>query len=222
MVCASNISFSFNNKVIFDDASLNIKSDSITAIYSPSGSGKSTFAKILTGCYKLNSGTITLDESVIAKPNYYNRKLGLPIQMVYQNPSISFDPAYKLISSITELIRYHKICEKEDEKALINYYLKLLNLDESILNHKSFQLSGGEAQRIALVKALILKPKLLILDEATSMLDVSVQANVMALAIKSVKKIKGSILVITHDKELATTISNEIYTIENYKFVRIK
>ena len=222
MVCASNISFSFNNKVIFDDASLNIKSDSITAIYSPSGSGKSTFAKILTGCYKLNSGTITLDESVIAKPNYYNRKLGLPIQMVYQNPSTSFDPAYKLINSITELIRYHKICEKEEEKALINYYLKLLNLDKSILNHKSFQLSGGEAQRIALVKALILKPKLLILDEATSMLDVSVQANVMALAIKSVKKIKGSILVITHDKELATTISDEIYTIENYKFVRIK
>lgn len=220
MICANNLSFSFKDKVIFDKASLTIKNDSIVTLYSSSGSGKSTFAKLLTGCYKLNGGTITLDETIIAKPNYYNRKLGLPIQMVYQNPSSSFDPAYKVRCSITELIRYHKICKREEEKELINYYLNLLNLDESILNHRSFQLSGGEAQRIALLKALLLKPRLLILDEATSMLDVSVQANVISLAIKAIKEINGSILLITHDKELAAAISDEIYIIQGNKFRR--
>ena len=65
-----------------------------------------------------------------------------------------------------------------------------------------------------------MKPRLLILDEATSMLDVSTQANVISLAIKAIKEINGSILLITHDKELAAAISDEIYTIQSYKFMR--
>lgn len=220
MVKIESLSFSYSDKVIFKDASLTIKDKKITALLAPSGEGKSTLAKLLTGCYKPNSGAIILDDKLISTSEGYNRALGLSIALVYQNPSSSLDPNQRVISSITELIRYHKICNRSEEKLLIKKYIEELNLDEDILNHRPRQLSGGEAQRIALLKALLLKPRLLILDEATSMLDVSTQANVISLAIKAIKEINGSILLITHDKELASAISDEIYTIQSYKFRR--
>ena len=220
MVKIESLSFSYSDKVIFKDASLTIKDKKITALLAPSGEGKCTLAKLLTGCYKPNSGAITLDDKVLSTCEGYNRALGLSIALVYQNPSSSLDPSQRVISSITELIRYHKICDRSEEKLLIKKYIEELNLDEDILNHRPRQLSGGEAQRIALLKALLLKPRLLILDEATSMLDVSTQANVISLAIKAIKEINGSILLITHDKELAAAISDEIYIIQGNKFRR--
>ena len=121
---------------------------------------------------------------------------------------------------ITEKRDQIAILNRSEEKLLIKKYIEELNLDEDILNHRPRQLSGGEAQRIALLKALLLKPRLLILDEATSMLDVSTQANVISLASKAIKEINGSILLITHDKELASAISDEIYIIQGNKFRR--
>ena len=217
-----NLSFSYKEKLILSNASFCIKDATITSFYSPSGSGKSTIAKLLTGILLPSSGEIFLDGKLLSSKNHYDRKNGLKIQMVYQNPTSSFDSEQKLISSIIELIKYHKLCTKEQRSEYIKEFATSLNIDQDILNHLPTQISGGEAQRIALMKALMLKPKVLILDEATSMLDVSTQANVIALAKRKINELGGSILLITHDKALSECLSDQIYTIKQNKIEEYK
>lgn len=222
MVEVKNLSFSYKDKLILSNASFSIKDFSITSLYSPSGSGKSTIAKLLTGILLPSSGEIFLDGKLLSSKDYYDRKNGLKIQMVYQNPTASFDSEQKLISSIKELIKYHKLCPKEQRSEYIKDFSASLNINQDILNHLPTQISGGEAQRIALLKALMLKPKVLILDEATSMLDVSTQANVIALAKRKINELGGSILLITHDKALSECLSDQIYTINQNKMEEYK
>ena len=90
-----------------------------------------------------------------------------------------------------------------------------MGLDPGILAHLPRQISGGEAQRIAIARCLLFQPRLLILDEATSMLDVSTQANVVALVRKVMAKSRGSVLLISHDKALVDTLCNQIYVFDN-------
>lgn len=222
MVEVKNLSFSYKEKLILSNASFCIKDSTITSFYSSSGSGKSTIAKLLTGILLPSSGEIFLDGKLLSSKNHYDRKNGLKIQMVYQNPTSSFDSEQKLISSIIELIKYHKLCTKEQRSEYIKEFATTLNIDQDILNHLPTQISGGEAQRIALLKALMLNPKLLILDEATSMLDVSTQANVIALAKRKINELGGSILLITHDKALSECLSDQIYTIKQNKIEEYK
>ena len=89
-----------------------------------------------------------------------------------------------------------------------------VGLNMEILNHLPHQISGGEAQRIAIARCLLFKPKLLILDEATSMLDVSTQANVLALVRRVMKKHGGSVLLISHDRELVEYLCDRLYVFE--------
>ena len=115
-----------------------------------------------------------------------------------------------------ELIRYHGFAKtRAEEQALIEMLLEEVGLDTDILAHLPRQISGGEAQRIAIARCLLFRPRLLILDEATSMLDVSTQANVIALVRKVMAKNKGSVLLISHDKALVDTLCDQIYLFDN-------
>ena len=86
-----------------------------------------------------------------------------------------------------------------------------MGLDWEILNHLPRQISGGEAQRVAIARCLLLRPRLLILDEATSMLDVSTQANVLGLVRRAMGEAGGSILLISHDRALVERLCGRIY-----------
>ena len=103
---------------------------------------------------------------------------------------------------------------------MINNLLEEVGLEREILAHRPYQISGGEAQRISIARSLLFHPRLLILDEATSMLDVSTQANVMALVRKVMEKSKGSVLLISHDKELVNYLCNQIYIFDKYQLKR--
>ena len=142
----------------------------------------------------------------------------MTIQMVYQQPYSSLDYNQKIIKGFHELIRYHKLAEsKAQAQRLIEELMVDVGLEMEILNHLPHQISGGEAQRISIARCLLFRPRLLILDEATSMLDVSTQANVIALVKRVMARHNGSILLISHDEELVNYLCDQIYVFDKTK-----
>lgn len=218
MISIQNIDKAFGKKEILKDFSLEIPSGQILGIYGESGIGKSTLAKILCGIHPPEHGRILMDDQLlVSSKKKYNRKLGIQIQMVYQQPYATLDPRQKIGCGFKELFRYHHFCGKEREQELTEELLSKVNLEPEILSHLPHQISGGEAQRVAIARALLFQPKLLILDEATSMLDVSTQANVLGMIQRWVHKTGGSILLISHDAALINLFCSQICRFDDKK-----
>ncbi len=216
MIWVKGICFSYRNKMVLRDVSMEIPQGEIVALLGESGSGKSTLAKVLTGILKPQAGRVEMDGKLLVHPERaYDRSLGLGIQMVHQHPQLSLDPRQRILDGMLEIVRYHHMADKGGEMDLVLKTTRSVALDTQTLNQFPSQISGGEAQRVSIAKALLFSPRLLILDEATSMLDVSTQANVLGLARRVQEENGGSILLITHDLELAHGYAGSTYIIEN-------
>ena len=213
MLEIKNCCKSFGNQKVLDDVSMTIPDGSIIGIFGASGIGKSTLAKILCGVTAPDAGAVFLDGKLLVSPKEaYDRKRGLAIQMVYQQPYATLDPAQKIGAGLRELISYHRLAEnKKAAETLIADILTQMQLPAKILAHLPRQISGGEAQRVALARCLLLSPKLLILDEATSMLDVSTQANLLALVRAQMIPNGGAVLFISHDWALTNFYCDTVY-----------
>lgn len=216
MVSLRNLSFSYDPaKPILSGFSMDIPDSSVIALLGESGIGKSTVARILTGINAPDEGSIYLDDRLLVSEDHrYDRKLGLSIQMVYQHPNLAMDPVQKVGDGILELIRYHHFAPRKEERDLLNEIAEAVMLERETLNHLPSQISGGEAQRVALARCLLFSPRLLILDEATSMLDVSTQANVLGLAKRKTLETGCSVLLITHDHALAGRYADKVCLLE--------
>ena len=213
MLEINNCCKSFENQTVLQDVSLTIPDGSIIGMFGASGIGKSTLAKILCGVMPPDAGEVFLDGKLLVSPKEaYDRKRGLAIQMVYQQPYATLDPSQKIGVGLRELISYHRLTKNRQEtEKLIADILAQMQLLSKILAHLPRQISGGEAQRVALARALLLSPKLLILDEATSMLDVSTQANLLALVKAQMMPNGGSVLFISHDRALTDFYCDTVY-----------
>ena len=213
MLEIKNCCKSFGNQTVLQDVSLTIPAGSIIGVSGASGIGKSTLAKILCGVTAPDVGAVFLDgKLLVSQKEAYDRKRGLAIQMVYQQPYATLDPAQKIGAGLRELISYHHLAEnKKAAETLIADILAQMQLPKKILAHLPRQISGGEAQRVALARCLLLNPKLLILDEATSMLDVSTQANLLALVKAQMLPGGGSVLFISHDRALTDFYCDTVY-----------
>ena len=192
---------------------MTIPNGSIIGVSGASGIGKSTLAKILCGVMPPDAGAVFLDGKLLVSPKEaYDRKRGLAIQMVYQQPYATLDPLQKIGAGLRELISYHRLTKNRQEtEKLIADILAQMQLPDKILAHLPRQISGGEAQRVALARCLLLRPKLLILDEATSMLDVSTQANLLALVKAQMVPGGGAVLFISHDRALTEFYCDTVY-----------
>ena len=195
---------------------MTIPDGSIIGIFGASGIGKSTLAKILCGVTAPDAGKIFLDgQLLVSEKSSYDRRRGLAIQMVYQQPYATLDPSQKIGAGLRELISYHRLAEnKKAAEAMIADVLAQMQLPPKILAHLPRQISGGEAQRVALARCLLLSPKLLILDEATSMLDVSTQANLLTLVKAQMIPSGGSVLFISHDRALTDHYCDMVYVFD--------
>ena len=213
MLEINNCCKSFGNHTVLQDVSLTIPDGSIIGVFGASGIGKSTLAKILCGVMPPDAGAVFLDGKLLVSPKEaYDRKRGLAIQMVYQQPYATLDPSQKIGTGLRELISYHRLAEnKRAAEKLIADILAQMQLPDKILAHLPRQISGGEAQRVALARCLLLRPKLLILDEATSMLDVSTQANLLALVKAQMVPGGGAVLFISHDRALTEFYCDTVY-----------
>lgn len=204
---------SFENQTVLQDVSLTIPGGSIIGVSGASGIGKSTLAKILCGVTAPDAGEVFLDgQLLVSEKSNYDRRRGLSIQMVYQQPYATLDPSQKIGVGLRELISYHRLTKNGQEtKTLIADILAQMQLPSKILAHLPRQISGGEAQRVALARCLLLSPKLLILDEATSMLDVSTQANLLTLVKAQMIPNGGALLFISHDRALTDFYCDTVY-----------
>lgn len=213
MLEIKNCCKSFGSQTVLQDVSLTIPAGSIIGASGASGIGKSTLAKILCGVTKPDKGEAFLGgQLLVSEKSNYDRRRGLSIQMVYQQPYATLDPSQKIGAGLRELISYHHLAEnKKAAETLIADILAQMQLSTKILAHLPRQISGGEAQRVALARCLLLRPKLLILDEATSMLDVSTQANLLALVRAQMIPSGGSVLFISHDQALTDFYCDTVY-----------
>ena len=221
MIELKNISKKYGNKQVLDKVDMQIGRGAIVGLYGESGEGKSTLAKVLCGVVVPDCGSVELDgKTLLSSKQKYDRKMGLGVQMVYQQPYSVLDPSQKIINGLKELIRYHSIVKSDEIDSLIDTIAEDMDLDKDIFYHLPHQISGGEAQRIAIAKSLLFEPRLLILDEATSMLDISTQANVLGIIKKQTKKYDGSILMISHDRQLLACICTSVFELQNGKITQ--
>ena len=216
MLEIKNCCKAFGDQTVLQDVSMTIPDGSIIGVSGASGIGKSTLAKILCGVMPPDAGAVFLDGKLLVSPKEaYDRKRGLAIQMVYQQPYATLDPLQKIGAGLRELISYHRLTKNRQEtEKLIADILAQMQLPPKILAHLPRQISGGEAQRVALARCLLLSPKLLILDEATSMLDVSTQANLLALVKAQMIPSGGSVLFISHDRALTDFYCDTVYAFD--------
>ena len=216
MLEIKNCCKSFGSQTVLQNVSLNIPAGSIIGVSGASGIGKSTLAKILCGVMPPDAGEVFLDgQLLVSEKSNYDRRRGLSIQMVYQQPHATLDPSQKIGAGLRELISYHHLAEnKKAAETLIADILVQMQLPTKILAHLPRQISGGEAQRVALARCLLLSPKLLILDEATSMLDVSTQANLLALVKAQMIPSGGTVLFISHDRALTDFYCDTVYAFD--------
>ena len=216
MLEIKNCCKSFGSQTVLQNVSLNIPAGSIIGVSGASGIGKSTLAKILCGVMPPDAGEVFLDgQLLVSEKSNYDRRRGLSIQMVYQQPHATLDPSQKIGAGLRELISYHRLTKNRQEtEKLIADILAQMQLPSKILAHLPRQISGGEAQRVALARCLLLRPKLLILDEATSMLDVSTQANLLAFVKAQMVPSGGSVLFISHDRALTDFYCDTVYAFD--------
>ena len=174
-------------------------------IVGESGCGKSTLARIIVGIERKTSGKIIFDNKEIEGISKTK-----DIQMIFQNPLSSFNPRMKIVDYMWEPLRNYFKLSKKDSIPFIKKSLIDVGLDENALEKYPHEFSGGQLQRITIARAIIIKPKLIVCDEITSALDVSVQKQILELLKKLQKDLDLSYLFIGHDLAVVQDISQKI------------
>jgi peptide/nickel transport system ATP-binding protein len=193
------------------DVSLNLHAGDTLGLVGESGSGKSTLARLIIGLDQPDSGQIVLDRHTVngARGNKL-RQLRRTMQMVFQNPYGALDPLQRIGSALTEpLCSFEKLTPSDRERAA-RQGLADVGLPARLLNAYPHQLSGGERQRVCIARALSVKPKLLICDEAVSALDKTVQAQVLRLLRELQQRHGLAILFISHDLAAVNVLCNRV------------
>ena len=184
---------------------IRLKKGECIGIVGESGCGKSTLARIIVGIERKTSGKIIFDNKEIEGISKTK-----DIQMIFQNPLSSFNPRMKIVDYMWEPLRNYFKLSKKDSIPLIKKSLMDVGLDENALEKYPHEFSGGQLQRITIARAIIIKPKLIVCDEITSALDVSVQKQILELLKKLQKDLHLSYLFIGHDLAVVQDISQKI------------
>ena len=226
-----SIDFSIRNGVFraVDEISFNIETNKTLALVGESGSGKSVTAMSLMqllpipqASYTDNSSIFFEDKEIIGASNADLLSIrGNLVSMIFQEPMTSLNPYHRVGDQITESILLHSKKNKAEAKKEAINLMQQVEIDDVERRFLAYphELSGGQRQRIMIAMALVNKPKLLIADEPTTALDVTIQAQILDLMTKLKKEFGMSILFITHDLGLVREFSDKVCVMQNGKIV---
>ena len=202
------------NIAALTDVDLTIARGEVLGLVGESGSGKTTFARTVIYLERPTAGTISVDGEVMPKHPSPSRlrEHRRKVQMIFQDPYSSLDPFHTVASTIAQPLRAFSIVPRRDERAEVEDLLNQVGLTpvKDFLQRYPHELSGGQRQRVGIARALAARPRLLIADEPTSMLDVSIRLTIMNLLLDLQQSHGLSLIFITHDLAAARYVSDRI------------
>ena len=198
--------------VAVDDVSFVVPRGTTHALVGESGSGKTTTGRAIAGFAKPTSGSVRVGETEVTQLHGASlRQFRRSTQLVYQNPYGSLDPRQTIAQVLAEPLRNFGIGSGADRGDRVARALDLVALPAEFAHRRPRELSGGQRQRVAIARALIVEPELVVLDEAVSALDVTVQAQILRLLVSLQDELGLSYIFISHDlavvRQIADTVS---------------
>lgn len=214
MIEARRITKSYDQKVL-DNVSLSIEKGKTVSLIGPSGCGKSTFLRIIMGLIEADSGEVLIDGESMTSTNALSlrRKMGYVIQSGGLFPHLT---ARENLTLVTNYLGW----ETDKEAERIHELSELTNINESMLDRKPEHLSGGQAQRISLMRALMLDPPILLMDEPLGSIDPLVRYELQNDLRSIFRELKKSVLLVTHDLGEAAFLGDEIALMQSGEIIQ--
>ena len=208
-----NISFSFGSSLTVDNFSLKVEEGSFTTLLGPSGCGKTTLLRLISGFLEPQSGEILIDGVNQAGIEVNERKVGIVFQDYALFPHLTVE------QNIAYGLKIQKSVSKTEIKSLVSETASSLGI-EDLLQRYPNELSGGQQQRVALARSLVLKPKILLMDEPLSSLDTKLRTKVREELKEIQQRLKITTVYVTHDQEEALSLSTKIAVINEGKLLQ--
>lgn len=204
-----------------DDIDFTVYAGEVFGIVGETGSGKSTAARSAIRLIEPTAGSIFFDkQDLMSLTKRELKEIRKELQIVFQDPYASLNPRKTIGENVGDALFYHDIVKDNREKeAKVAETLEECRLSKDLMHRFPHELSGGQQQRVCIARALIMEPKLIVLDEAISSLDVSIQAQILNLLIELKEKRGLSYLFISHDLSVMRHISNSVAVMHRGKIV---
>ncbi|CAI0725915.1 Glutathione import ATP-binding protein GsiA [Serratia proteamaculans] len=203
LITLDNLSVShrqgYDVRTVVHAVNLHIEPGECFGLVGPSGCGKSSLLWVLAGLNESWSGGFNLLGRDLQPGRPFTGTLRREVQMVFQDPYASLHPKHRLLRTLAEPL---KLLKERGVEQKISAGFRQVGLDPRLLDRYPHQLSGGQRQRVAIVRALLLKPKLLLLDEPTSALDMSVQAEILNLLNELKQAGDLTMILVSHDADV--------------------
>ncbi len=210
--------------IALDQISLKIFEGEIFGLVGESGSGKTTAGRLIVKLEEPNEGKIYLGENEIAGLKGTPLKdFRLKVQMTFQDPYQSLNPQLSIYDTIAEPLIIHRLGNAETQKTTVSEAMTAVKLSppDDFFHRFPHQLSGGQRQRVAIARVMVLKPKFLVADEPTSMLDASISAQIFNILLEIRKKYNTALLFISHSLAAARYLCDRIAVIYRGNLVEI-
>lgn len=220
-----NLSVAYGTKAVLEQISFTLSRGDVVAVVGASGSGKSTLLNTLMGLggktRRILSGSIKFkgQEILAFHAGQWRTLRGKDIAKVHQDTGASFCPIRKIGAQLYEQAQAHGNSSKEDIKERANQLMEKMNLPFSIWDEYPFRLSGGMAQRVGILSALLLKPTLILADEPTSALDTVTQVQVVKELLRLRTDMGLSLLLVTHQLAMARAMANYVLIMQQGRIV---
>lgn len=216
-----NLTKKYNSNTVLKELSVSINEGEIFGMLGESGCGKSTLARLISGIESSYTGRIIFnDKSINDKLKKEGRYFYKDIQIIFQDERGCLNPYKEIISIVEEPIRNLKP-DIADKNILAKKNLRLFGLDESLYKNKASNLSTGQCQRVSIARAIVVEPKLLILDEVVSALDTNIKIQILQVLKNLQQELNVTMLMISHEIDVLQSICQRVALLKNGKVDKI-